>query len=138
MRTSLWRERAPVAWVLVLARFHWMSGTSVEAERPVSAPPVREKRADEPEARGAELKATVPVAVIVPTVSPPIEEVAVTNPPSSKSKVEVELAKLPPQVVAVNGKAPPPPVASEPQTRNPFSSVLMVSQERRSSNLMPL
>lgn len=64
MRKSLCKVTGPVAWVFTLARFHWMSVASVLAVSPVSAPPTRERRADEPEVRAAELMATVPVAVI--------------------------------------------------------------------------
>ena len=42
------------------------------------------------------------------------------------------------ELVVTNGQTPPPaPVASLPQTRNPSTSVLIVSQDTKSSNLMP-
>src|SRR3989344_6049496 len=68
MRKSRWRERAPVAWVLVLARLNWMSGASVEAVSPESAPPTSERSAVAPLVLATELMATVPVAVMPATV----------------------------------------------------------------------
>ena len=46
------------------------------------------------------------VAVKVPAVRLPTEEVADTIPPSSRSRVEVALAATPPQVVGVQANAP--------------------------------
>jgi hypothetical protein len=61
---------------------------------------------------------TVDVAVIEPTTRLPILDVEVTRPPFRSSRVEVELANTPPQVVGVNGKSAPV-LASVPQVMLP-------------------
>src|SRR3989344_4501255 len=69
-------------------------------------------------------KIAVDVAVSVPTVRLPMEEVAVTRPPLRMRSVDVALAPTPPHVVGVQAKAPPPaPVASVPQMMLPSTSV---------------
>ena len=53
----------PLAWVFVLARLNCASVASVEAVRPVSAPPAKLQRADEPLVLASALNEAVPVAV---------------------------------------------------------------------------
>src|SRR3989344_5557029 len=85
MSRSLCSVRAPLAWVLVRARLNWMSGASVEAVRPVSAPPMTERKAEAPEGRAASLRVREEVAVIAP---PKKEEPEMCEVPLTESVLE--------------------------------------------------
>src|SRR3989344_2806590 len=66
MSRSLCSVKAPLAWVLVRARLNWMSGASVDAVSPVSAPPMTERKAEAPLVRASSLRVREEVAVMAP------------------------------------------------------------------------
>ena len=77
------------------------------------------------------------VAVKVPTVNCPIEEVEITAPAFKRSKVEVEFACTPPQVVGVQANAPPPALVSSTPSQRPAPPVI-VAQSAEMAKAPPI
>ena len=103
MRTSLCKAMVLLACVFSRARLNSMSGASVPAVNPVSAPPMSEKSAAAPLVRAAEFTATVPVAVMPATVTFPETSAS----PCTERDFDGEVVPTPTLPPPVANHAPP-------------------------------